>query len=68
MSVNIDYSNMVVGQNTEDTFKVPETCTRTCNSAELYFMKRGKAKHVNELVQLVQNQARENVEENLSKC
>ena len=55
MSVNIDYSNMVVGQNTEDTFKVPENCTRTCNGAELYFMKGGKPEH-------------KNVEVNLTAC
>ena len=37
LTVNIDYTNIVVGQNTDETFAVPANCTKTCVGEELEF-------------------------------
>jgi hypothetical protein len=44
MTLNIDYTNIVVGQNTDDTFAVPASCTKTCLGEELMFNRNQAAK------------------------
>jgi len=34
IDVNADYANVVLGQNTEDTFAVPADCPKTCIGEE----------------------------------
>lgn len=47
MTLNIDYTNIVVGQNTDDTFAVPASCTKTCLGEELMFNRNQAAKFSN---------------------
>ena len=44
VTVNIDYTNQVVGQNTDETFAVPASCPKTCLGEELMFSRHQAAK------------------------
>ena len=47
VTVNIDYTNQVVGQNTDDTFAVPASCTKTCIGEELMFSRHNAMRNMN---------------------
>ena len=44
VTVNIDYTNQVVGQNTDETFAVPASCTKTCIGEELLFSRHSQSR------------------------
>jgi hypothetical protein len=44
VTVNIDYTNQIIGQNTDETFAVPASCPKTCLGEELMFSRHQAAK------------------------